>query len=160
MLTFTEVKEEDYAVLTDIMIRAFDDDTQMHTDEAKGGPTGYDDGSLLRRLNAKEGYITRKVVMDGSIIGAYTVIPGELVSDLDLFFLDPEIKAKGIGTKVWEHIEDTYRTAPVWMVETPGYSLRNHYFYTRKCGFVFEREKQYDHGGTSYIFKKVIAAEN
>lgn len=157
MLTFTEVREEDYAVLTDIMKRAFDDDTRMHTDASEGGPNGYADGTLLRKQNSREGYITRKVVMDGKIIGAYTVIPGEQVSELDLLFLDPDLKAKGIGSKVWEHIEGTYKTAPIWMVETPGYSLRNHYFYTKKCGFVFEREKQYAHGGKSFIFKKMAA---
>ena len=49
-----EITEADVSVLADIMKRAFDDDTRMHTSLEEDGPSGYADGSLLRRLKEKE----------------------------------------------------------------------------------------------------------
>ncbi|HKL79555.1 MAG TPA: hypothetical protein VJ888_03850 [Mobilitalea sp.] len=39
-LEFRELKEEDIAVLTPIMTRAFDEDSRIHLNEPKGGPEG------------------------------------------------------------------------------------------------------------------------
>ena len=43
-----EITEADVSVLADIMKRAFDDDTRMHTSLEEDGPSGYADGSLER----------------------------------------------------------------------------------------------------------------
>lgn len=171
-LKFSDVAEADYPALTDIMTRAFNDDTRMHTDLTADGPAGYRDGSLLRKLVNNPKYITQKFSYNGKIAGAYTVIPPNEKSckkssatncsdigktsdcstgrsteradaaalrpvtwELDMLFLDPELKNQDIGTKVWEHIESTYSDAERWIVVTPNYSLRNHHFYVKKCGF-------------------------
>lgn len=49
-----EITEADVSVLADIMKRAFDDDTRMHTSLEEDGPSGYADGSLLRRLKERK----------------------------------------------------------------------------------------------------------
>ena len=51
---------------------------------------------------------------------------------LDMLFINPVCGARGIGTKVWLDIEKEYPEARTWMLETPDYSKRNHYFY-EKC---------------------------
>lgn len=154
MITYETIQEEDYETLTYIMKAAFDDDTRMHTDLQEDGPAGYDDGSLIRTLNTKEGYISRKVCVDGETVGMYTVYKDGTEYTLDMLIVNPAWKSKGIGSEIWRHLEQTYTEAKKWYVETPEYSKRNHYFYVEKCGFTFLRENQYEDGEKSFVFVK------
>ena len=47
-LTFETILESDVPELTRVMTRAFDDDTQYHLGQEKGGPEGYDTGEFFR----------------------------------------------------------------------------------------------------------------
>ena len=154
MITYETIQEEDYEALTHMMKAAFDDDTRMHTDLQEDGPVGYDDGSLIRKLNTKEGYISRKVCVDGEIAGMYTIYADGTEYTLDMLMVNPALKGKGIGSKIWQHLEQTYTEAEKWHVETPDYSKRNHYFYVEKCGFTFLWENQYEDGEKSFVFIK------
>ena len=154
MLQFLPITPEDYPVLTQIMTAAFDEDTRLHTSLLHDGPRGYNDGTLIKKLHEIPGYLTEKVVLDGKVIGGYTVCYQQERSILDLLFLSPDVGGQGIGTQVWQHIEHHFADTRCWEVETPSYSKRNHYFYTKKCGFHFVREKQYSDDSSSFIFEK------
>ena len=52
MLQSLPLTEQDIPVLTPIMAAAFDDDSKIHTGVEHDGPRGYDDGSLLLRLDS------------------------------------------------------------------------------------------------------------
>ncbi len=156
MIIYENILEEDYKVLTDIMTRAFDDDTRMHTNLQADGPRGYNDGSLLRKLNENIKYISRKIILDGVIVGGYTVEIAENHAELIMLFLDPEIKNMGIGLAVWNDIEKTFNKVERWIVETPSYSQRNISFYTKKCGFIFIEEKVYGDEEKSVIMEKIM----
>ncbi len=156
-LIYEPICSTDYAVLTKIMTRAFDEDTFIHTGENAGGPNGYNDGSLLERLNNDSDYETYKILHNTVIIGAYTISKKEdQVYCLEILFLDTCCRGKQMGKKVWLDIEERHSNAKKWVVETPSYSTRNHDFYTRKCGFEILEEKEYGNGAKSMIFTKVF----
>ncbi|MBU3134841.1 GNAT family N-acetyltransferase [Clostridium gasigenes] len=96
-----------------------------------------------------------KILYKNEVVGAYTIYEGDNETFyLDMLFIDPNYKNKSLGKLTWKHVEETYRTAKKWSVETPEYSKRNHYFYREKCGFILTGEKTYGDGEKSYIFEK------
>lgn len=154
-IAYEKIYPVDYEILTRIMTSAFNEDTSMHTDLKEDGPAGYNDGSLLKKLNEHENFESYKIIYQNNIIGAYTV---EIMQNneytLEMLFIDPDYREKHLGAIVWKDIEEKYKDAKKWTVETPEYSKRNHHFYTKKCGFIFYRENIYDNGAKSFIFKK------
>ena len=144
-----EITEADVSVLADIMKRAFDDDTRMHTSLEEDGPSGYADGSLLRRLKEKENCTTGKILWHGEIVGGFAVSTDGDVCTLELLFIDPDRKSHGIGTDAWKAIRRKFPEARRWYVETPDYSTRNHRFYTEKCGFRFLKKQSYGEGAAA-----------
>ncbi|WP_277256262.1 hypothetical protein [Negativibacillus massiliensis] len=73
MLHYAPILPQDYPVLTQIMTAAFDEDTRLHTSLLYDGPAGYNDGTLIRKLNENPDFISEKVLLDDKIIGAYTI---------------------------------------------------------------------------------------
>ena len=155
-LIFKVATEADIPILTDIMTRTFDDDTQKHLGEPKGGPPGYDTGEFFRqwmiRENASTGY---KIMVNDKIIGAFIVfISGKGNNVLGTIFIDPVYQNKGIGTRTWKFIEETYPQTKSWRLGTPSWAKRNHHFYEKKCGFKKVEERPEEGVGISFIYQK------
>lgn len=155
-LIFEVATEEDIPILTDVMTRTFDDDTQKHLGEPKGGPPGYDTGEFfyqwMIRESASTGY---KIIENDKIIGAFIVfISGKGNNTLGTIFIDPTYQDKGIGTKTWKFIEETYPQTKSWTLDTPEWAKRNHHFYEKKCGFKKIEEQPVEGVGTLFIFQK------
>lgn len=146
MLEYQDIFEKDYEPLTHIITEAFDDDTRRDTPFLRGGPKGYDDGSLIRKLNENPQHISKKIIYFHKIIGAYTLIPKDDVYNLEMIFIDPHYNCMGIGTRIWKDIEETYPNVKTWYIETPFYSSRNHHFFVSKCGFQLMRKKRGSNG--------------
>ncbi len=142
VLTFAEISEADIPELTEVMIRAFDDDSQRHLGAEKGGPDGYDNGDFFREwLFGYEWTVGYKVMADNHIIGAIIVWIFDTGQNfLGTIFVDPEYQNRGVGHHTWEFIESTYPQTIGWQLETPGYATSNHHFY-EKCGFKKIEEK-------------------
>lgn len=156
-LEYEKIYASDYEVLTRIMSLAFNEDTSIHTELKEDGPTGYNDGSLIKKLNEHEGFESYKIIYEDKIIGAYTVgIKENNEYTLEILFINPEYRGNHLGAMVWKDIEQKYSSAKRWIVETPDYSKRNHFFYTNRCGFTFSMENIYDDGSKSFIFMKEI----
>lgn len=154
-ILYKKICPDDYGILTRIMTDAFNEDTSIHTDIKEDGPRGYNDGSLIKKLNEHDGFESYKIVYDNNIVGAYTVeVKQNNIYGLEMLFIDPSCKKYHLGTIVWNDIEEKYIDAKKWIVETPEYSKRNHHFYTKKCGFVFYKENLHDNGGKSFVFIK------
>ena len=135
-LCFENVTDGDVAAMTEIMKRAFDDDTKRHTDKEHDGPTGYDNGDFIRRWYINSDSISYKISKAGVLIGGVSVFINDNGENyLGNIFIDPEYHNTGCGAIIWEFIEKTYPETKKWKTETPGYSKRNHYFYINKCGF-------------------------
>ena len=155
-IEYQRIYPVDYEILTRIMTSAFNEDTSMHTDLKEDGPTGYNDGRLIKRFNNHEDFESYKIIYQNNIIGAYTVsIKQNDEYTLEMLFIDPDYREKHLGTIVWNDIEQKYKYAKKWILETPNYSKRNHHFYTEKCGFTFYQEKIYTNDCKSFIFIKV-----
>ncbi|MDR3598349.1 GNAT family N-acetyltransferase [Clostridium sp.] len=154
-IEYLNIVPTDYGVLTRIMTAAFNEDTAIHTNIKEDGPNGYNNGSLIKKLNEQKDFESFKIIYNNIIVGAYTISfkPNKEYT-LEMLFIDPKYREYHIGTTVWKNIEEKYVEAKVWIVETPDYSKRNHYFYTKKCGFTFLKENQYSNGAVSFIFKK------
>lgn len=128
--------EDDILEMAPIMKRAFDKDTYIHLGEKEGGPTGYEDGSLLRKLGLHKDSIGLKIMLDHKMIGGAIIwIKENQENLLDILFIDDAYENKGIGVKVWQLIEARYPNTKKWYLDTTSYSRRNHYFYVNKCGF-------------------------
>lgn len=56
-------------------------------------------------------------------------------NSLDLFYLYPQFRGKGIGSLAWSSIEKMYPEAKTWETVTPYFEKRNIHFYVNKCGF-------------------------
>lgn len=137
LLLFEPITEADIPELTDVMTRAFDDDTQRHLGQARGGPDGYDTGEFFRKwLFGYEESVGYKVVAGGAIVGALIVwiLPGGH-NVLGTIFVDPAYQDHGLGTRMWKFVEQQYPEAQSWRLETPAWATKNHAFYERKCGF-------------------------
>jgi GNAT superfamily N-acetyltransferase len=136
-LSFEPIVEADLPELTEVMTRAFDDDAQKHLGIDKGGPPGYDDGEFFRKwLFGYEQSIGYKIVSEGRVIG------GLIVWDLEdghnflgTIFVDPAYQDRGVGTRAWRYVEETYPQAKSWRLGTPVWAVKNHHFYEHKCGF-------------------------
>lgn len=154
-LTYKKMEKSDIPELSPIMKAAFDADTKMHTDLEEDGPKGYDNGELLQTLMNLENAESRVIYVDGIMVGGYTIIKDKDIYTLDMLFISPSFASKGIGSMVWKDIENIYHEAKTWMVETPDYSKRNHYFY-EKCGFKKIKEHSFEDGSKSFVFVKDI----
>lgn len=134
-LTFRDIKTDDLIYLTDIMQRSFDNDTSIHTDLEKGGPKGYDDGSLIKKMVLDKEQYKKIVLYKDEIIGAFFIKINNHEGYLELLFIDPGYLSKGFGLEIWVYIENLFPTIRIWKTSTPGYSKRNHNFYVNKCQF-------------------------
>lgn len=155
-LQFNIFNEVDVDVLTPIMKRAFDEDTQRHLNQPTGGPDGYDNGDFLRKYALNPASQAYKVSKDSKPIGAVIVwIKENNVNFLGNIFLDPEFQDKGLGLIIWEFIESKYSATVKWYTDTPGFSRRNHNFYVNKCGFkVVKIKNPRDKYNETYILEK------
>jgi hypothetical protein len=157
-LCFDQISEDDIALLTPIMKRAFDEDTRTHTDLDSDGPTGYDDGSFLRKWIHKPRSISYKILADSKLIGCFVITSkNEDINYLEMLFLDPDTRNNNYGYIVWSFIESEFSKTRVWRTSTPGYSKRNQNFYINKCGFQVDRiEKPGNFYQECYHLKKIM----
>ncbi|HML24591.1 MAG TPA: GNAT family N-acetyltransferase [Aggregatilinea sp.] len=156
-LTFAEAGEQDIPDLTRVMTRAFDDESRTYRGLDKGGPEGYDNGDFFRQwmlgYDETTGYT---ILLDGEVVGGLIVwiIPGGH-NHLGVIFVDPAVQDRGIGTQAWQFVERTYPGAKSWRLETPAWSLKNHAFYERKCGFTKIDETD-SPDGVMFVYRKII----
>ena len=150
-LRFEEIVQADLPALTDVMTRAFDDDSQKHLGVEKGGPEGYDNGDFFRKwLFGYEESVGYKVVFENKVVGAMIVwILEHGTNILGTIFIDPRYQDRGLGTRAWQFVETTYPDAHSWTLETPSWAKKNHHFYEYKCGFTKVKEE-----GDSFIYRK------
>jgi GNAT superfamily N-acetyltransferase len=136
-LSFEEITKGDIPELTAVMTRAFDDDAQKHLGKERGGPEGYDNGDFFHKwLFPYQESVGYKVVSEGKVIGALIVwiLPGDH-NILGTMFVDPDHQDRGVGTQMWQFVEQTYPETKSWRLATPVWATKNHHFYEVKCGF-------------------------
>lgn len=157
-LTFQEIAEDDVPALTEVMTRAFDDDARKHLGQEKGGPEGYDDGGFFRQwLFPYEQSKGWKILLGDRVIGGLIVWileRGENI--LGTIFVDPDYQDRGVGTRAWAYVEETYPDTASWTLHTPGYAAKNHHFY-EKCGFAKVGEEPAEgYPWPLFVYRKVM----
>lgn len=133
-LSYTRLDPATVLELTPVMRETFDDDTRRFLRKEQGGPPGYDDGSFLTRWGIESDAEAWAIRLEDQPVGAYIAFwnrGGR--STLGNIFIHPSAQNRGIGQRVWKHIEETCPCTS-WMLETPDWATRNHHFY-EKCGF-------------------------
>ncbi|MHA2226090.1 MAG: GNAT family N-acetyltransferase [Candidatus Hodarchaeales archaeon] len=157
-LVYSEIEETNIPELTQVMTRAFDDDSQKHLGVEKGGPPVYDNGDFFRTwlLPYKES-VGYKVIFEEEVIAGIIVwILPKGQNNLGTIFVDPVHQDKGVGHQLWQFIEKTYPNSKSWTLGTPSWAVKNHHFY-EKCGFKKIREEPTeDHSGMSFIYQKIM----
>lgn len=157
VISFKEPNIKDLKKLTEIMTRAFDDDAKRFLQQPSGGPPGYNDGTFIQKwlFNNRESQGIEVLYQDKTVGLAIFWINPNGYNCLGNIFIDPDYQDKNIGTKLWEKIESMDPNAKKWCLETPGYAVRNHYFYENKCGFKKMGEKKDDNPpGITFIYEK------
>jgi RimJ/RimL family protein N-acetyltransferase len=156
-LEFIEATNADVPDLTKVMTRSFDDDAQRFHGESEGGPDGYNDGRFFRQWMRKGK--CWKIVLKDRVIGAFLVFqdfPQKGSNVLGTIFLDPEFQNQGIGTFTMEYIHTTF-PAKRWVLDTPEWHTRNHYFY-EKLGYQKIGEQEEPHAGfILWIYQKTMS---
>lgn len=159
-LIFTEATEADIPELTEVMTRAFDDDSQKHFGKERGGPPGYDNGDFFRKwLFGYQETVGYKISFKSKIIGGMIVwIYPHGHNILGTIFVDPEYQDREVGKRIWAFVESTYPDTKTWQLETPSLAIKNHYFY-EKCGFtkVEVKPNEDDLPGESWVYRKEMA---
>jgi N-acetylglutamate synthase-like GNAT family acetyltransferase len=156
-LTFETITEDDIPELTQVMTRAFDDDSRKHLGQERGGPPGYDTGEFFRKwlfgYQETDGY---KVVCAGRIIAGLIVwILPEQHNIVGAIFVDPAAQDAGVGTRIWQFIQARYPETKSWRLTTPAWATKNHYFYTTKWGFTrVASDPLIQSQDDEYIFRK------
>ncbi|MDR1218080.1 MAG: GNAT family N-acetyltransferase [Treponema sp.] len=153
---FRRFEENDVKTFSPIMKQSFDKDFQIHLGKDAGGPPGYNNGDFLRKWYFHNGACAYAVYKNDIPVGAICVwINDNQENYLGNVFIDPDYQNKGIGLIIWNYIEQKYPETKVWRTETPGFSIRNHYFYVNKCGFkIIKIENPKDKYDASYILEK------
>jgi len=159
-LDFVPMQKGDIEILTPIMKRAFDEDARLYFQKSEGGPSGYDDGSFLKKWGLESDAISYCIKLGERVIGAMMLFINEEHKHgfLGNIFIDSELAGKGYGYTAWYFAEHMYPHITVWETETPAVSYRNHCFYINKCGFhVVAVDGGVDRFEAMFKLKKVIS---
>ena len=115
-INFRPMDERDIDALTPIMTRAFDHDAMVNTGEATGGPPGYEDGSFLRTWGLHPDATSFCIEINGQLAGAVILwIRADHENRLGCIFLEPDLCNLGLGTRIWQRIEQMYPDTRVWL---------------------------------------------
>jgi GNAT superfamily N-acetyltransferase len=77
-----------------------------------------------------------KIVVSEQIVGGIIVLrKGVREYELGRIFVLPKFQNQGIGTQAFCFLWEAYPLAKRWMLSTPAWNQRTHYFY-KKVGFV------------------------
>lgn len=143
---------KDKELLTKILTESFNFDTRRYFGkDAEGGPPGYNDGSLAEKILQNQRCHSYFVKVHHEVIGFISM--DIFAREVRYFCLLPKYIGQGYGTKIWQMVENIYGKDG-WFLETPDYSVTNHYFY-EKLGFKKVGEKPYTKEDSSFIFQKV-----
>jgi GNAT superfamily N-acetyltransferase len=149
MLILERAIKSDASKLAEIQKVSFDDESKHFNNNEICGPLGYDSVSWQEEMMHNCEYF--KVLYNGEIIGgAMIFIESNQVHNLGRIFIDPNYQNQGLGKKVMKKIEGSFPDSTKWWLDTPKWSIKNHYFYT-KCGFIKVREED-----DLYIFEKTF----
>jgi len=134
-LGFRKFEKSDLDLFTQMFKKAFDNDSQIHLG-IDGGPEGYENGDFLKKWYLHEDVTSYAIYKDNIPIGGIALwIKESNENFLGNIFIDSDFQDNGFGLIIWRYIEQKYPETKIWKSETPGFSLRNHYFYMNKCGF-------------------------
>ena len=97
-----------------------------------------EDGEIISRVTIEKSIKAGKayrIICGGEAAGGAVVRVNGDKGDLDLLFVSPHIRSKGIGYAAWCEIERMYPQVKVWETVTPYFEKRNIHFYVNRCGF-------------------------
>lgn len=134
-LRFDPVTADAVPALTDLMRTAFDDETRRHTDQDRGGPPGYDDGTLLTR-HAVNNPWAWQVADERGVVGVVIAFPqGEGRGYLGCLVVAVERQREGLGRRILAELRARLPEVTTWTLDTPERATSNHRFY-EACGFL------------------------
>ena len=128
----------DAPALTELQVRAFDEDARRYADAGPGGPPGYDDVAWQVERMAQGHYFK---ILDGEVLvgGAIVFRTGPESCELARIWIAPERQGQGMGGRAMELLEAAFPDARRWTLDTPAWALRNQAFYSRR-GYARVRE--------------------
>lgn len=150
-ITFRTINQSDAVFLSNVLKKSFASDSELAFGKGvRYGPPGYDDGTLCKKILNNDS-LEKFVISYNQKNCGILVYEESDPSIINYFCLDPSFIGQGIGTQAWKAFEATKQGT--WQLETPDFSLRNHYFY-EKLGFTQVGKKSYGTEAQSFVFEK------
>ncbi|MFZ5966970.1 MAG: GNAT family N-acetyltransferase [Bacillota bacterium] len=147
MIRFERVEDEDVSILKDIQMAAFEEDVVKYG----SGPMGYNRVDWHTSLIENKEYYF-KILSENKIVGGVVVFDkGEGHYHLGRIFIDKDYQNRGIGEKAIRFLENEFKDAKKWTLDTPYLSFRNHHFY-EKMGYIKVGETVPDKESGFYLF--------
>ncbi|MGM0124432.1 hypothetical protein IGI37_001810 [Enterococcus sp. AZ194] len=151
VVSFRKLIELDCEFVAGVLEQSFNEDSERAFGVGiKGGPPGYNDGTLVKRV-FENNQLSKLVIQYNGIDCGVLVFQEGTPSVIEYFCVLPVYTNKGVGSAAWRQFEAEH--SGIWALETPDYSKRNHHFYI-KNGFIKISEKVYESGARSFVFQK------
>ncbi len=152
MIIIKRAEVEDYKIITEIKMLAYNDETRRFGPGRDGGPFGYDSEEETQRLIKK--YLFYKIMLDNKIIGSFWLYGEDDKSyELEDLCIYPEYHNKGFGFEALRLMERLHPQTRTWRLATPHYSVKNQYLY-EKFGY---RKTGQSEDGFLFFYEKLIS---
>lgn len=109
---------------------------QAFIDELKDEEDIISQQEIIDAMNAPNAQ-SLQIAVAGEIVGGavVTINTTSHCNTLELFYIQENKHANGIGFSAWQAIEKRYPNTKLWVTYTPYFEKRNVHFYVNKCGF-------------------------
>ena len=75
------------------------------------------------------------IILEEKKVGGAVIKVDREKGSLDLLFVSPDARGKGVGFATWSQIEKLYPEVKIWETITPYFEQRNIHFYVNRYGF-------------------------
>jgi ribosomal protein S18 acetylase RimI-like enzyme len=146
MISFSEAKKDNAETLSQIQVKAFQDDINA----CGSGPPGYD--SIESQKNCIDIYNYYLIFNHQAIVGGFYYRLEDRKCELIRIFIEPESQNKGIGSEVLNFLE-AQPGIDLIELEASDFNIKNQKFY-RNRGFSEIKKKYYSESSFSIIYRK------
>ncbi|WP_455189309.1 GNAT family N-acetyltransferase [Actinomyces naeslundii] len=84
---------------------------------------------------SRPGVQALRIVEDGTPVGGVILTVEGDRGEVEILAINASTHGRGVGTRAWTAIEETYPDVREWELGTPYFEVRNIHFYVNKCGF-------------------------
>lgn len=133
MLYVRRAEVEDASLLTDIKVRALENEIHMHYGKRRRGISAY--SVIEAEIMLMKRYQVYKILEDNKIIGGFFLDNfAKQKMRVEDFAIEPAYQGKGYGLQVLQQVEKAHPDIKEWSLSTLAFSTGNQHMY-EKAGY-------------------------